>query len=203
MKLGLLSDIHEHAEPLASALHRFRQQRVDQVVVLGDLFEMGAAIEETCRLLEEAGAVGVWGNHDFGLCGRAADGARARYGESVQRVMQALQPRLELADCHFSHMEPWLNPECLDDLWFYDGPPDEHCDFDRIFHAVPNRMLFAGHFHKWQIVQPQRIVAWDAIRPIHLEQGRYFVVVGPVCQGHSAIYDTEACQLTPFRDPVC
>ncbi|MFN9374393.1 MAG: metallophosphoesterase family protein [Planctomycetaceae bacterium] len=202
MKLGLLSDIHEQVESLALALDRFRQQKVDQVVVVGDLFEMGTAIEETCRLLEEAGAVGVWGNHDFGLCGPAADDARAHYGPAVQRVMRALQPRLELEDCHFSHVEPWLNPESLEDLWYYDGPPDDHHGFDRIFGAVPHRLLFVGHFHKWLIVRPDGIVEWDAIRPIHLEEGRYFVVVGAACQGHSAIYDTETFELTPFQDPV-
>ena len=202
MKLGLLSDIHEHVEPLACALQRFCQEQVDQILVLGDLFETGAAIEETCRLLDEAGAIGVWGNHDFGLCGDSSERARAHYGPSVQRVMQSLQPRLELADCHFSHVEPWLNPESLDDLWYYDGPPDETGQFNRIFNAVPNRILFAGHYHKWLIVQPEGILEWDAIRPIHMQPGRFFVVVGPVCQGHSAIYDTETCELAPFRDSV-
>lgn len=201
MKLGLLSDIHEHVEPLALALARFRQQKVDRIVFLGDVYHTGEALEETCRLLDDAGVVGVWGNHDFWLCGREKEAERADYGPAVQHVMQALKPRLELADCHFSHVEPWLNPESLRELRYYDGAPDEHRDFDRIFHAVPNRMLFAGHFHKWLIVQPDGIVAWDAIHPIHLEQGRYFVVVGAVCQGDSAIYDTETCELTPFRDP--
>ena len=79
MKLGLLTDIHEHVAPLAAALNRFRQQRVDQVVVLGDLFELGTALEETCRLLDEARAIGVWGNHDFGLCGHSGAEARLRY----------------------------------------------------------------------------------------------------------------------------
>ncbi|MFN9374394.1 MAG: metallophosphoesterase family protein [Planctomycetaceae bacterium] len=201
MKLGLLSDVHEKVELLALTLARFRQQRVDQIVILGDLYETGTDLEETCRLLDEAGAVGVWGNHDFFLCGPRKAEERAEYGRSVQRVMQSLQPRLELADCHFSHVEPWLNPESLHDLRYYDGRPDEHRKFDRIFDAVPNRLLFAGHFHKWLIVRPDGIVEWDAIQPIRLERGRYFVVVGAVCEGDSAIYDTETCELTPFRDP--
>ena len=59
MKLGLLADIHEHVEHLRTALDHFKSERVDQVVVIGDLFEQGHRIEETCRLLSEANAVGV------------------------------------------------------------------------------------------------------------------------------------------------
>ncbi len=66
MKLGFLTDIHEHVEHLRVALDQFRIEGIDQVVVIGDLFEQGRRIEETCRLLAEASAVGVWGNHDFG-----------------------------------------------------------------------------------------------------------------------------------------
>jgi predicted phosphodiesterase len=41
MKLGLLTDIHEQVEFLRIALDRFRQDPVDQVVVIGDIFETG------------------------------------------------------------------------------------------------------------------------------------------------------------------
>ena len=59
MRLGLLADIHEQVEFLRAALDRFRQEQVDRVVVLGDVFETGERIEETCHLLFEAQAVGV------------------------------------------------------------------------------------------------------------------------------------------------
>jgi len=59
MKLGLLTDIHEHVEFLRLALARFERQRVEQIVVIGDTFETGQRIDETCRLLAEARAIGV------------------------------------------------------------------------------------------------------------------------------------------------
>ena len=83
MKLGLLADIHEHNNDLRMALDAFRRAQFDQVVVLGDVFEMGDRIDESCRLLEEAGAIGVWGNHDFGLCHDPAEQIRQMYSESV------------------------------------------------------------------------------------------------------------------------
>ena len=41
MKLGLITDIHEQVEFLRIALDRFRQEQVNQVVVIGDVFETG------------------------------------------------------------------------------------------------------------------------------------------------------------------
>lgn len=64
MKLGVLTDIHEHVENLRTALERFRVEQVDRIVVIGDVFEMGHRIKETCQLLSDAKAIGVWGNHD-------------------------------------------------------------------------------------------------------------------------------------------
>ena len=149
MRLGLIADIHEQVEFLRAALDRFRQEQVDRVVVLGDVFETGERIEETCRLLAEAQAVGVWGNHDFGLCDNPSDKIRAKYPAAVVEYMTTLRPRLELAGCYFAHVEPWLDPEDIHDLWFVEGPPDSDGRLKQIFDAVPNRLMFAGHYHRW------------------------------------------------------
>src|SRR4051794_10467104 len=115
MKLGILADIHEQVDFLRRSLHVFDQQGVEQVVVLGDVYEMGLRLDETTRLLESAGAVGVWGNHDFGLCSDPREEFRQRYGDRAVEVMSRLGPRLEVADCLFTHIEPWLNPEKIED----------------------------------------------------------------------------------------
>ena len=103
MKLGLITDIHEHVEHLRTALRHFRELEVDQVVVIGDVFELGHRIEETCRLLTEAGAVGVWGNHDYGLSFEPDEATHAKYGKVTMSFMTSLQPRLVIEGCHFSH----------------------------------------------------------------------------------------------------
>lgn len=145
MRLGLIADIHERVEFLRAALEGCRQEQVEQIVVLGDIFETGERIEETCRLLAEANAVGVWGNHDFGLCDNPSDKVRAKYPAAVVEYMTPLRPRLELDGCYFAHVEPWLDPEDIHDLWFVKGPPDSDGRLDQIFRAVPHRLIFAGH----------------------------------------------------------
>ncbi len=199
MKLGLLTDIHEHVENLRTTLDCFRAEQVDQIVVIGDVFEMGNRINETCRLLSNASAIGVWGNHDYGLCVEPDAADCAKYGDDVIRFMTSLRPRLEIADFYFAHVEPWLNPEDVADLWYFDGPPDEHGKLDRIFDAVPNRLMFAGHFHKWLLATPTRIENWNGEAAIALSGERYFVVIGALCEGRFAILDTQTSLLTPFN----
>ncbi len=58
VKLGLLTDIHEHVEYLETALRVFRHEAVDHIVVIGDIFQTGEHISETCQMLTEAGTVG-------------------------------------------------------------------------------------------------------------------------------------------------
>lgn len=199
MKLGLITDIHEHVELLRFALDILGGEKVDQIVVIGDVFEMGQRIEETCRLLTEAKTIGVWGNHDFGLCVDPNEYLRAKYPTSVIKYMTSLRPRLDVAGCHFTHVEPWLNPEVMMDLWYYEGPPDEHRKLERIFNSVTNRIMFAGHFHKWLLATPNGIQDWKGESPIQLEEGRYFVVIGALCEGHFATFDTNSSELIPFN----
>ena len=49
MKLGLITDIHEHAANLRAALERLKQENVDEVILLGDIAEAGLALDETGR----------------------------------------------------------------------------------------------------------------------------------------------------------
>ena len=198
MKLGLITDIHEHVDYLRAALDQLRSEGVDQIVMIGDVFEMSERIEETCRLLADARAIGVWGNHDFGLSFQPGTDLRERHGPAVIDFMTSLKPRLEIDGCYFAHIEPWLNPEELCDLWYFDGLPDEPAKLRRIFEAVPNRLMFAGHFHTWMLASPERIEDWSGESPVSLAGGRFFVVVGALCDGRFATLDTESSELVPF-----
>ncbi len=199
MKLGLLADIHESNEHLHVALDQFRAEGVDQVVVLGDLFELGERIEETCRLLDEVGAVGVWGNHDFGLCSDPDARTRQKYPDTVLEFMASLRPRLEVDGCLFTHVEPWLDPENISDLWYFDGPPDTPVKAAKSFEAVPHRFMFLLHLHRWLIPEPKMIYEWNGETPIRLDgDTRHLIVVAAVCNGEYAIFDTDTLELVPF-----
>lgn len=200
MRLGLIADVHEHVECLRRSLEQLRQADVDQIVVLGDVFRDGRQIEETCRLLSDADAVGVWGNHDFGLSFEPSPSLQERFGHDVVQFMTTLQPHLVVGDCLCTHVEPWLNPYDILELWYFDGIPDTPEKLARIFDAAKHPVTFGGHYHRWLLVTPDGIQPWRGKRPIQLDADQqYFVVIGALFNGNHAIYDTESRELTPYH----
>src|SRR4051794_32179639 len=111
MRIGILSDIHQNPGELRWALAVLPDRRADRLVLLGDVFETGRRIKETVEILDRTGAVGVWGNHDFGLCRDPHEDTRHRFSLRVLNFMAGLRPRLEIEGCLFTHVEPWLDPE--------------------------------------------------------------------------------------------
>jgi predicted phosphodiesterase len=201
MKLGILADIHEQTRQLRNAIAVLQRNGAERFVVVGDVFETGKRMEETTGLLQEVGAVGVWGNHDIGLCFDPDEKACERYSAAVLTFMGGLQPRLEIGGCLFTHVEPWLDPHKVEDLWYFDGPPDSPEKLARSFEAVPHRVLFMGHFHRWLLGTPDGVLPWRGEGPVRLDhRARHLVVVHAVWDGNCALFDTETNELVPFGE---
>jgi calcineurin-like phosphoesterase family protein len=199
MKLGIVADVHEDVEGLRLVLALLRREAVDRIVVLGDLFETGRRIGETVALLADAGVVGVWGNHDLGLCHEPDERMRARYAGPVFELMQTLRPRLELDGCLFSHALPCWDP--TDPAIYYLGPrPETEQGRADAFAASACRVTFMGHFHRWVAATPQGLLAWGGGEPLLLDAGqRHLIVVAATCDGWCATFDTDAGRLVPWR----
>ena len=201
MRLGLLADIHEHTRRLQKAIAVLHQHGAERFVVLGDVLDTGKRIEQTVRLLQQVRAVGVWGNHDVGLCFDPGDDVCERYGAAVLDFMGRLQPHLEIDGCLFTHVEPWIDPHTVEDLWDFHGPPDSPEKLARSFAAVPHRVLFVGHLHRWLLGTPDGLLAWRGEGPVRLDgRTRYLVVVHAVWDGKCALFDTKTGELTPFGE---
>jgi predicted phosphodiesterase len=204
MLLGLVTDIHNHAAELARALELFRASGVEQVVTLGDTCDPFAAIrgeDDVVALLESAGAVGVWGNHDMVLCRDVSEKARETYSPAVLAFMETLRPRLVIADCHFSHEEASVDPFSLEEMWaLRDEPLDLHQRARLGFSATGLRVQFVGHYHRWWGEGEYVPLGWVGPDPVTLAAGRrYFVVVAAVAHGWCALYDTATGLLRPMR----
>jgi len=203
MRIGILSDIHEDVRRLRRAISLLRHggghgEGVDQLVFLGDVFETGHAIDATVDLLTEAGVVGVWGNHELGLCHEPEPKVAARYSNRVNRFMQTLQPRLEIGPLLFNHGLPHWDP--TDPTEYYVGSlPHEVGALKEIFATSDHDVMFVGHFHHWQIWNAHGEVTWDGQSPIDLPADeRHLVVVDAVMGGACAVYDTAARRLMPM-----
>ncbi len=205
MRIGIVTDIHDEVELLAQALAAIRTAGVDAIVSLGDtsdLYGRWQKLASVATLLKDHGVVGVWGNHDFGLCRTVADEARQKFPAEALDFMATFQPRLELGNCHFSHVEPFLNPEKPEDLWCIEDCPDDRDRIAQRFAAIPHRAAFIGHFHCWRALSEDGRIEWNGTTSLHFEAGkRYLVVVGPLFRGDFAIIDTDRWVLEPHRLP--
>ncbi len=202
MRLGLLADIHEAVDLLDRAILALKAQGVSRFVVLGDVFETGERLGETVAALAALNAEGVWGNHDFGLCGDdVRECIRVEHPPEVLDYFGSLRPTYEAGGCWFQHIEPFLDSTQLNDLWAYDGD-GSLLDAPRCFSSVPHRRIFMGHLHRWKLVTPDGPLAWDGQTPARLrETDRYLIVVNAVREGWCACYDTDEDVVTPIR--VC
>ena len=198
VKLGIVSDIHEAVELLERALAMLALERVDRLVVLGDVFETGPRIDATVRILEASGAIGVYGNHDYGLSTEPNDYIRQRFSPRVLAYMGSLLPRMEIEGAFFAHREPFLDCSEVTEIWHVDDEPLPPRVIERSFSAVPNRSIFIGHFHRWTAFTKDGPLYWEGRTPLTLpEDGPTLVIVGAVCDGHAATFDTRTRVLTP------
>lgn len=199
MLIGLLSDIHEDIERLTAAIDALRATRCDRLILLGDVFDSGDHIAETCRILAAADIPGVWGNHDFGLCSDVAADIAAKIDPGVLAYMATLRPRLMIGDCLFQHVEPWLDPTQVEDLWQHFGPTDSVTRIERALRESPRRVSFMGHLHEWLIANEDGPVLIGEPRPTVLARDRrWLVAIGAVCDGWTATYDTDSANLMPL-----
>lgn len=205
MRIGIVTDVHDDGERLIAALRHLRGLGTDAIVSLGDSTDFHGAHNrawEVAKLFRDAGAVGVWGNHDFGLCRDVPLDALADPDPDALAYLATWQPRLELGGYHFSHVEPWLNPDDPLDLWYFDGPPDTVEKLARTFTAIPHPAAFVGHFHKWLAGSSGGVLDWTGDRPLVFDPTqRYLVVVGPLFNGAFATLDTDTRTLTPYQLP--
>jgi hypothetical protein len=203
MRLGLITDVHNHVAQLRRALELFRIHDVEQVVTIGDTcdaFAPAGGAAEVVALLSNCGAVGVWGNHDIALCRNAPDRYRTRFGAEVLEFMGRMRPSLELGGCHFSHKDASVDAQDALQLWSLEEEPlDLLARATAGFTAVRHARQFVGHYHRWWAATPQGRIDWDGSRPLILRPGeRYFVVVAAVFQGWCAVLDTVSGVMHPL-----
>jgi hypothetical protein len=101
----------------------------------------------------------------------------------------------------FTHVEPWLDPHKIEDLWYFDGTPDSPEKLARSFVAVPHRVLFIGHLHRWLLGTPEGLLPWRGVNRVNLDpQNRYLVVVHAVWAGKCALFDIQTNDLILFGE---
>jgi predicted phosphodiesterase len=182
--VGIFADVHGAQRTLASALAECRASGVEQIALLGDLFDRPEQAEGCALALADWPTIGVWGNHEREIVQRASEDG----GLSAQTVgfLVGLAEELVIEDVSLIHEAPqWGRSATLARL----AMPLVASTAD----AEPSqaRITFAGHTH--------HRAARDERGPIDLGRGvltlaatrRYLINPGALLAGQYAIWNRE------------
>lgn len=123
MKIGLISDIHNHTDALERALELLQRQSVDLTVCMGDVVELGRgdAAARTIAVMQKMGIPSVQGNHDVRMIAHQrklrdalvlSDTMRGQWLDDkalayLEKLPHALNYTWEGQHVYITHAAPW------------------------------------------------------------------------------------------------
>jgi predicted phosphodiesterase len=157
-RCGLLGDIHAEDARLARALARFRaaSPKLDAILYVGDVVDGEGDVEACVRMLDEAGALGVRGNHErWLLAGTLRTLPHAHLATALsERTLESLRalpptrtftsPLGAVLLCHGVDDEDMTRLRPSDDaLEVHDNIP-----FERLRRRGDVTLMMGGHTHE-------------------------------------------------------
>lgn len=211
MRVLLLADVHSNLDALQSVMRDAEERGpVDAVWVLGDLVGYGPDPSACLKVLREAGAVCVAGNHDVAAIGAVPTDAFNEYAavasvwtsahltEEDADYLGGLPVRLELEGCTLVHGSP------RDPIWEYVIGGEE---VEESFKLLTTPLCLVGHSHLATMFEQGREGVWlTPGEPVQLIGRRLILNPGGVGQPRDGdtrasygIFDTSAGTITHYR----
>lgn len=169
--IAVISDIHANLEALEATLAAIRAERVGRILCLGDIVGYNADPAACIRLLREAGAICVAGNHDRAVTGqittegfnplatRAVEWTRMQLGDGDLGWLSRLPLKLDLAETEGPGMvavHGALHPETGCELVRLDNDDRRALSFAALqAHPSGARICAFGHTHRVGIFEKQ------------------------------------------------
>ncbi len=183
-RVGLFADVHGSQGTLLRALKGCREAGVDQIALLGDLFDRVEQADSCARALAGWSVVGVWGNHEREIVLGAAEHG-ALEADTV-RLLTRLSELVVVEDVCLTHEAAhWGHTETFARLFgraARDGSLGGHA------HA---RITFAGHTH-FRAARDERGPLDVARGSLTLDPARrYLINPGALAAGQYAVWDRE------------
>ena len=142
MRIALISDIHGNFVSLKAVLADIEQQRVNEIIFLGDAATLGPQPHEVLQLLKQLGCPCIIGNHETYLFKPALGQAYMQGTQWFSDVLTWCRARLTPEDYKFMRsFQPMLKIKLEGEstLICFHGSPRRHTD--NIFATTPNEEL--------------------------------------------------------------
>ena len=105
-RIGLISDPHATAAPVAEALSLFKAAEVDSIFCAGDIAGYGDELEETIDLLIASGCRAITGNHELWYLDESADKPETRTRTFFSHLPAVLAATIEGKKVYMVHASP-------------------------------------------------------------------------------------------------
>ena len=183
--IGLFADVHGSQRTLERALEGCREAGVDQIALLGDLFDRVEQADGCARALAGWPVVGVWGNHEREIVLDAAEHG-ALEAETVQ-LLTGLDEVVLVEDvCLMHEAAHWGRTDALARVL---GRVQHN---GHVQHHPRARITFAGHTH-YRSARDERGPLDVARGSLTLDPARrYLINPGALAAGQYAVWDREA-----------
>jgi predicted phosphodiesterase len=183
--VGLFADVHGSQRTLVRALDECREAGVDQIALLGDLFDRVEQADDCARALAAWSVVGVWGNHERDIVLDAAEHGGLE-AETVQLLTGLGEVVLVEDVCLMHEAAHWGRTDALARLL---GREQHKGHAPHHPHA---RITFAGHTH-YRSARDERGPLDVARGSLTLDPARrYLINPGALAAGQYAVWDREA-----------
>lgn len=198
MKVGAISDVHSNLEALSAVLDFFRKKGVEQIICLGDVVGYGPNPEACIEHLQNAPAITVAGNHDWGVAGKTP---LNRFNHLAAAALLWTKKRLRKE--HISFLKDLPLTIDFDSLHLVHASPSAPKRWEYIFtideafseiRARSFDICLVGHTHRPLIVEkpahgPARAIPLSTFSL--LPDARYLINIGSVGQPRDG--DPRAC----------
>ncbi|MFQ5864799.1 MAG: metallophosphoesterase family protein [bacterium] len=213
MRYAIISDIHGNLEALQKVLTQIDNEKIDQILCLGDVVGYGPNPNECVDIVRKKSKITLAGNHDYAPLGKLDISyfnpwARSAINWTADELTQSsidfllnLPLKIEIDSFTIVHSTPH-NPE----EWNYIITIG---DAIRNFPEFESQVCFVGHSHVPLIIAEDDKGEYQVINenPLKLKRNnRYIINVGSVGQPRDlnpraafAIFDTKEATYELFR----
>lgn len=151
--IGLISDVHAAAEPVAEALQIFEKAGVERVLCAGDIAGYQDQLDATITLLEENNCQTIIGNHDLKYLDHHDEndsGAEHRALSFLKKLPVTYQTSIEGKRLYMVHAQP---PEgCHGGIKLLDKNgmimPERVAQWSQTLQSFDHDVLIVGHTHQ-------------------------------------------------------
>jgi putative phosphoesterase len=163
-RIGLISDPHASALPLAEALAIFRREGVSRVLCAGDIGGYGEQLDETVALLQANGVLAVRGNHEEWALAQEVFPGSAASRAYFAALPDHLALTVEGVSLYMVHAEPPVG--LMHGLRLFDRHgavmPQVLAEWRQRLEGFAHQVLILGHTHQ---VYAERLADTLVINP--------------------------------------